>query len=190
LATRLAAENISAGEAFEIIRKIKFPKIDSRYHWKKLRFYMYMIFRIIDCVPILTKHGYLTKGSGIMSLVNKYKKIAARNFPSRNKTILKLCGSIQYNEQARVHCPSEFEGKDPKKFKFDPRLHKENLAKLICDPANDAMFTYKSLFGSILFLQEEQKKARLKNKDIDENLLIFFERIDYDHINTVLRLIR
>ena len=190
LATRLAAENISAGEAFEIIRKIKFPKIDSRYHWKKLRFYMYMIFRIIDCVPILTKHGYLTKGSGIMSLVNKYKKIAARNFPSRNKTILKLCESIQYNEQARVHCPSEFEGKDPKKFKFDPRLHKENLAKLICDPANDAMFTYKSLFGSILFLQEEQKKARLKKENIDENLLIFFERIDYDHINTVLKLIR
>jgi hypothetical protein len=139
---------------------------------------------------MLLKHGYLTKASGIMSLVSRYKKIAARNFPSRNKTILKLCESIQYNEQARVHCPSEFEGKDPKKFKFDPRLHKENLAKLICDPANDAMFTYKSLFGSILFLQEEQKKARLKNKDIDENLLIFFERIDYDHINTVLKLIR
>ena len=187
LATRLAAENISAGEAFEIIRKIKFPKIDSRYHWKKLRFYMYMIFRIIDCVPILTKHGYLTKGSGIMSLVNKYKKIAARNFPSRNKTLLRLCESPAYNEQARTHCPKEFEGKKPK---FDPRLHKANLSKLICDPANEAMFTFKSLFGGIDFLQKEQFKARKKDSNIDENLLIFFERIDYKDINTVLKLIR
>ena len=190
LAARLAAVNISAGEAFEIIRKIKFPKNDSRYYWKQLRFYMYMMFRIIDCVPMLLKHGYLTKASGIMSLVSRYKKIAARNFPSRNKTLFKLCASPAYGEQAKVHCPKEFEGKDPKKYKFDPRLHKENLSKLICDPANDAMFTYKSLFGSILFLQEEQKKARKKGSNIDENLLIFFERIDYDHINTVLKLIR